>query len=79
MVNQIGIYDLSTDTNIVRDMTAEESAEYKTKIDEIAAQEQKKAAKEIQRNALLAKLGITQQEANLLLGISEEQLKTDSE
>ena len=75
MTKQIGIYNFATGEDIVRDMTSEELAQYQSEMDEIAAQEQEKIAKETQRIALLAKMGITQEEANLLLGITQVEEK----
>jgi len=75
MTKQIGIYNFTTGEDIVRDMTSEELAQYQSEMDEIAAQEQEKIAKETQRIALLAKIGITQEEANLLLGITQVEEK----
>jgi hypothetical protein len=68
MTNQIGIYDFSTGENIVRDMTAEELAEYQEGIEANKLVEQELLSKTNQRIALLSKLGITADEAKLLLG-----------
>jgi len=72
MTNQIGIYDHLTGETIVREMTADELAQREA---EVAAWLQAKAdkqaeaeAKAAQRQALLDKLGITEDEARLLLG-----------
>lgn len=69
---KIGIYNHLTGEDIVRDMTAEEIAQYEA---EKEAENSRKAeikseteAKESARQALLDKLGITQEEAQLLLG-----------
>ena len=75
MTNQIGIYDFSTGENIVRDMTKKELEEHEIKLQQTANAEQEKLIKETQRNALLTKMGITQEEANLLLGITQEEEK----
>jgi hypothetical protein len=54
--------------NEVRDMTAEEAAQYKADLKEFAAQEKANVDKAAAKAALLAKLGITADEAALLLG-----------
>ena len=64
----IKIHDCSTDEVIVRELNDEEYAQYQT---DVAAAEAKVAAKaeaEAEKAALLAKLGITAEEAALLLG-----------
>lgn len=72
MTHLIGIYDHNLGTNEVRQMTADEIAQKDAEI-ELAAQAktQKEAdalAKEIAKAALLERLGITEDEAKLLLG-----------
>jgi hypothetical protein len=69
---QIGIYNGETGENIVRDMTSEEIAEREA---EVKAHLEAKAALKLQatekaeaRAALLERLGITADEAALLLG-----------
>ena len=71
MINQIGIYDHDTGENIVRDMTKQEQAERDA---EIAAFEKAQSETEIEiqtkvaaKTALLKRLGITEEEARLLL------------
>ena len=64
----IRIHDLSTDTVIDREMTAEEFSEYQARQAEREAAAAEAAAKEAARAALLDKLGITADEAKLLLG-----------
>jgi hypothetical protein len=54
--------------NEVRDMTDEETAQYALDVKEFAAQEKAQADKVAAKAALLAKLGITADEAALLLG-----------
>lgn len=68
MTKQIGIYDFETDEHIVRDMTAEELADHEAGEIDAASQLAELEAKELQRLALLKKLGITADEAKLLLG-----------
>ena len=75
MTNQIGIYDFETGENVVRDMTPEELSDQELRTQSAINEAKEKAAKEAQRNAVLAKIGLTEQEANLLLGIAEEELK----
>ena len=68
---KIGIFDATTQENTVRDMTAEELADYETRNAEAKAKEdalEAAAAKAVtDKAALLAKLGITADEAKLLL------------
>jgi len=61
----IRIHDLETDEITEREMTA---AELKKAAEKVAAEEAEIATKAAEKDALLAKLGITQDEANLLLG-----------
>lgn len=68
MTKQIGIYDFETDEYIVRDMTAEELAEHELGVEADIQIQQEAATKETERAALLSKLGITADEAKLLLG-----------
>ena len=68
---KIGIFDAITQENNVRDMTIDELADYQKRELEMKEEEKTKAA-ESQRAienkaALLAKLGITAEEAKLLL------------
>ena len=68
MTKQIGIYDFETDQQIVRDMTPEEIAEHELGVEVDIQLQQEAASKESERAALLSKLGITADEAKLLLG-----------
>ena len=52
----------------VRDMTDDESAQYKKDLADFTAQEKAAKDKIKQKAALLAKLGITEDEAALLIG-----------
>lgn len=64
----VRIHDLATDEVIDREMTADEFAIYEA---DQAREAERKAEAEAKAQAkadLLAKLGITQEEANLLLG-----------
>ena len=64
----IRIHDLSTNKIVDREMNDEEFAQYEA--DKAAQTEQAaaEAAKATEKAALLARLGITQEEAQLLLG-----------
>jgi hypothetical protein len=68
---KIGNFDATTQENNVRDMTANELADYEARnADFVAEKNAKEAAElkaEIDKAALLAKLGITADEAKLLL------------
>jgi hypothetical protein len=63
---QIRIIDGDTVTD--RDMNADELAIYKSIQDDMKAAAEAQAAKATARQALLEKLGITEEEAQLLLG-----------
>jgi hypothetical protein len=54
--------------DVVRDATAEEAAAIDAQVAEAAAEADAKAARIVAREALLIKLGITEAEAQLLLG-----------
>ena len=62
------IHNQQTNEVIDREMTDAEYAEYKAAQAEYAAKEQAKAEQKTAKAALLARLGITQEEANLLIG-----------
>jgi hypothetical protein len=64
----ISIYDHETGVTIVRDMTDVEEANLLVVQTEAQAQIEAAAAKAAAREALLARLGITVEEAHLLLG-----------
>ena len=72
MTEQIGIYEHSTGEHIVREMTAEEQAQRDAEVAAWLAAKEAKAQAETEaaakRQALLDKLGITEEEAKLLLG-----------
>jgi hypothetical protein len=59
---------LIQDGNEVREMTAKELAEYEQLQVELAAREVAQAAKAAERKAVLDKLGLTENEAAILLG-----------
>ena len=60
-------YDLSTDNLIIRDATAEEIAAINAQQAELVAQATSLAARTAAREALLTRLGITDEEARMLL------------
>lgn len=61
-------FDVLTQTTIVREMNDKEFASHEAFLAEQAAREAEAAAKAAQRAALLERLGITEEEAQLLLG-----------
>ena len=62
------IFNATTGQEILREMNAEELTAYQSSQNEIAIESQAKATKAIDKAALLAKLGISEAEAQLLLG-----------
>jgi phosphosulfolactate phosphohydrolase-like enzyme len=72
MNDKISIYDHLTGETIVREMTDEEQAERNAQVAAYLAEKEAKVQAAIQaaakRQALLDKLGITEDEARLLLG-----------
>lgn len=64
----IRIHNLETNEIIDREMNAEELAQYEAELAEQAAKIAEQAAIAEQRAALLERLGITEEEAKLLLG-----------
>lgn len=65
---KIAIHDLVTGENIVRDMNDEEVAQHEIDLAKYAAEENERLAKITARKAVLTKLGLTADEAALLLG-----------
>jgi hypothetical protein len=63
----IKITNITTGEEIEREMNAEELVQYKTDQNAVIAQRQAEALKASDKAALLAKLGITDDEAKLLL------------
>lgn len=63
----ITIHNVQTGEIIEREMTAAEFAEWQAQQEEAQAQVVAKAEAEAKRQALLKKLGITEEEAKLLL------------
>lgn len=64
---QIRVHNLSTDEVIDREMTSQELSDYNEMVELIAQEKADREAKAAQKAALLERLGITQDEANLLL------------
>jgi hypothetical protein len=65
---QVTIVDCETGQEIVRDATALEIAQIKLDADNAAAKKTEAEAKEAERQAILDRLGLTADEAKLLLG-----------
>jgi len=65
---QIKIVDVTTGEEIIRDATAEEIAQIELDAANAAAAKAEAEAKAAQRQALLNRLGITEEEARILLG-----------
>lgn len=63
----IRIHDLATDETIDREMTDTEFAQLKAQQAEAEAKEEAEATKAAEKSALLEKLGISEDEAKLLL------------
>lgn len=64
---EITIHDLATNEVVVREMNDEEYEQYKLDMAQAEAEAAAQAEAEIQKQALLDKLGITADEAKLLL------------
>ena len=63
----ISIHDLTTDEITTREMNDEEFARYESEMAALQAEQTTTATKAAEKAALLAKLGITDDEAKLLL------------
>ena len=63
----ITVHDVETDTIVTRVMTEQELSEHQSVIDQIEADKAKIAKAEADKAELLSKLGITADEARLLL------------
>ena len=61
------IYDLATGEVTVRDLTAEEIAQYEKDQEEFEQRKETEALKKVNRQAILDRLGLTSEEAALLL------------
>jgi hypothetical protein len=65
---QIKIVDVTTGEEIIRDATDAEIAQMELDAAEAATKQAEAEAKAAQRQALLTRLGITEEEARILLG-----------
>ena len=68
MKPQIKELDLATGEEIVRDATADEIKQIKKDVDESAKNKADKEAREVEREAILARLGLTADELQTILG-----------
>jgi hypothetical protein len=64
---KISIYDHSTGKTVVREMNNDELADYEAGLEATAKAEAAKTKLQLDREALLQRLGITEDEAKLLL------------
>jgi hypothetical protein len=64
----VRIHDADTDTVIDREMTAAEFAQYKIDAESVAAEAEQNAIKAAAKQAVLDKLGLTEQELQAALG-----------
>jgi len=64
----VRIHNTETDEIIDREMTDDEFADYQAEQSERAAKQAEAEAKAATRQALLTRLGITEEEARILLG-----------
>lgn len=62
------IHNVETGEIIEREMNEEELAQYEELLKSIKARKARDAAKEVKRQEILDRLGLTQEEAELLLG-----------
>jgi hypothetical protein len=65
---QVKIVDVTTGEEIIRDATDEEIAKFEQEVANAAAQKAEAEAKAAQRQAILDRLGLTSEEAKILLG-----------
>jgi hypothetical protein len=69
MTFKIGTYDHNTGEQVTREMTSEESASYEAELAQrLSEKTAKEAEKQAAKEALLANLGITEQQA-IVLGL----------
>lgn len=64
---KIKIHNVETNSEIEREMTSAELKQYEKELDRVAQQEKDKSDALSRKLALLEKLGITEEEAKLLL------------
>ena len=62
------VHDIATGETITREMTADELDAYENMQAEVEATKQTQIAKAVARQTVLDRLGLTEQEAQLLLG-----------
>jgi len=67
MTLKIGIYEHATGENVIREMKADELVDYEAGLKIISQAEEAKVKAQIDKIALFAKLGLTPDEAKLLL------------
>ena len=65
----IRIHDLENDEIIDREMTDNEYSDYLSALETDRLVQEEKIAKENEKKAILEKLGLSQDEANLILGL----------
>jgi len=65
---QVKVVNVTTGEEIVRDATADEIAQIEINAANAAARKAEAEAKAAQRQAILDRLGLSQEEANILLG-----------
>jgi len=68
MTTEIVIHNVETGEIVEREMTADELAQYQIDVAKAADEAQAQAQKAVEKAALLEKLGISEDEAKLLLG-----------
>ena len=67
-VPQIKIVNVQTGEEVIRDANADEIAQFEQSAQEVQAEKAAKEQKAADKAALLAQLGITEEQAKLLLG-----------
>jgi predicted ArsR family transcriptional regulator len=65
---QVKIVDVTTGEEIIRDATDEEIAKFEQEVANAVARKAEAEAKVAQRQAILDRLGLTSEEAKILLG-----------
>jgi hypothetical protein len=64
----VKIIDCTTGEEIIRDLTAEEITQFELNAEKAKAERAQAQEKELQRQAILDRLGLTADEAKLILG-----------